>query len=72
MFDRFISSKVWAINRFLHPKGLERTLTGLTLIQLGEVKVNLANFDVKFRTKLFYVGFLKINLLLQKCLANLF
>jgi hypothetical protein len=29
----------------------------LTLIQLGEVKVDLANFDVKFRTKFLYVRF---------------
>ncbi len=44
----------------------------LTLIQPGEVIVDLANFDVKFRTKFSYVGFFKINLFLQKCLANLF
>ncbi len=31
-----------------------------------------ANFDVKFRTKFLYIGFLKIYLFLQKCLPNLF
>jgi hypothetical protein len=35
----------------------ENKWKGLTLIQPGEVKVDLANFDVKFRTKFFYVGF---------------
>jgi hypothetical protein len=35
------------------------TVTALSLIQPGEVKVDLANFDVKFRTKFLYVGFLK-------------
>ncbi len=30
---------------------------GLTLIQPGEVKTDLANFDVKFRTKFLYVRF---------------
>jgi hypothetical protein len=31
----------------------------LTLIQQGQVKVDLANFDIKFRTKFLYVGFFK-------------
>ncbi len=47
-------------------------LKGLTLLQLGEVKVDLTNFDVKFRTKFLYVGFFKIDLFLQKRLADLF
>ncbi len=33
--------------------------TTLSLIQPGEVKVDLANFDVKLRTKFLYVGFFK-------------
>ncbi len=43
-----------------------------TLILPGEVKVNFGNFDVKFRTKLLYVEFFKIDLILQKRFANLF
>jgi hypothetical protein len=37
----FVSNLVWFLR--------------LTLIQSGKVKVDLANFDVKFRTKFFYV-----------------
>jgi hypothetical protein len=44
----------------------------LTLILLGEVKVDLANFDVKFWTKFLYIGFKQNYLFLQKCLPNLF
>jgi hypothetical protein len=52
-------------------KGFKASL--LTLIQPGEVKVDLANFDVKFRTNFLYVGFFfKIDLFLQKRVANLF
>jgi hypothetical protein len=45
--------------------------THLTLIQPGEVKIDLANFDVKFRTKFLYVRFFLFDLFLQKSLANL-
>jgi hypothetical protein len=43
----------------------------LTLILPGEVKVDLANFDAKFRTKFLNIRFLKIDLFLQKRLPNL-
>jgi hypothetical protein len=38
----------------------------------GPGQVDPANFDVKFRTNFLYVRFLKIDLFLQKRLANLF
>jgi hypothetical protein len=44
----------------------------LTLIQPGEVKVDLANFHIKIQTKFLYAGFFLIDLFLQKSLANLF
>jgi hypothetical protein len=43
-----------------------------TLILPGEVKVDLTNFDFKFRIKFLFIGFLKIDLFLQKRLVNLF
>jgi hypothetical protein len=43
----------------------------LTLILPGEVKVALANFDVKFWTKLLYLGFFEVDLFLKKCLPNI-
>ncbi len=44
----------------------------LTLIQPGKVKVDLANFDVKFQTKFLYIRFFLFDLFLQNCLPNLF
>jgi hypothetical protein len=44
----------------------------LILIEPGYVKVDLANFDVKFQAKFVYVRFFKIDLFLQKRFANLF
>ncbi len=44
----------------------------LILIVLGEVKVDLANFDVKFPTKFLGTGFKKKYLFLWKRLPNLF
>jgi hypothetical protein len=34
-----------------------QTMLKLTLIQPGEVKVDLVIFDVKFQTKFLYIGF---------------
>jgi hypothetical protein len=42
--------------RFMNIMSSQKACEPLALIQLGKVKVDLANFDVKFRTKLFYVG----------------
>jgi hypothetical protein len=44
----------------------------LTLILTGEVKVDLANFDVKFQTKFLHIGYKKNYPFLHKCLPNLF
>jgi hypothetical protein len=46
-------------------------LTLFTIIVLDEVKVDLANFDIKFLTKFLCSGFKK-NLFLKKHLPNLF
>jgi hypothetical protein len=54
-----VQEKLWPLRGFLTP------------LQPGQVKVDPANFDVKFRTNFLYVRFLKIDLFLQKRLANL-
>jgi hypothetical protein len=46
------------LSNHLTPKPIwTRETVPLTPIQPGEVKVDLANFDVKFQTKFFYVKF---------------
>jgi hypothetical protein len=47
---------------------LPRPIAPLTLIQPGKVKVDLANFDVKFQTKFLYVGFFKLTYSCRKVL----
>ncbi len=44
----------------------------LTLIHPGEVKVDLANFDVKFRAKFLYNVLFFLDVFLQKHLPNLY
>jgi hypothetical protein len=44
----------------------------LTLLVSGVVKVDLANFVFKFRTKFLFIRFFKNYLFLQKHLLNLF
>jgi hypothetical protein len=55
-----VQEKLWPLRGFLTP------------IQLGQVKVDPANSDVKFRTNFLNVRFLQIDLFRQKRLANLF